>query len=100
MLTVYWFLHVELARVVSRVFLQVMGFSMLLICFVCNFFSFCRAEKCLLYSMRLWGHNTNSFHVASGTIYNEVKLFCMIVAYVDQKEQISVDYSCFFVLLL
>lgn len=36
------------------------------------------AEKCLLYSMRLWGHNTNSLHVASGTIYNEIIVWKLV----------------------
>ncbi|EEF47191.1 nucleotide binding protein, putative [Ricinus communis] len=29
-------------------------------------------EKCLLYSMRLWGYNLESLRIASGTIFNEV----------------------------
>jgi hypothetical protein len=30
------------------------------------------AEKCLLYSMRMWGDSVREFLVASGTILNEV----------------------------
>ncbi|KAJ0980531.1 hypothetical protein J5N97_008786 [Dioscorea zingiberensis] len=29
-------------------------------------------ERCLLYSMRLWGDDIDALHVASGTIYNEI----------------------------
>lgn len=29
--------------------------------------------RCLLYSMRLWGHNLEVLHIASGTIFNEVR---------------------------
>ncbi|XP_042476563.1 uncharacterized protein LOC122058127 isoform X2 [Macadamia integrifolia] len=29
-------------------------------------------ERCLLYSMRLWGSSLKTLHVASGTIYNEI----------------------------
>ncbi|KAK3194383.1 hypothetical protein Dsin_025693 [Dipteronia sinensis] len=29
-------------------------------------------EKCLLYSMRLWGDNLEALRIASGTIYNEI----------------------------
>ncbi|KAH1079034.1 hypothetical protein AAZX31_19G206700 [Glycine max] len=28
--------------------------------------------RCLLYSMRLWGHNLEVFRIASGTIFNEI----------------------------
>ncbi|KAM3323632.1 putative protein isoform X1 [Capsicum chacoense] len=30
------------------------------------------SERCLLYSMRIWGEDVGSFQVASGTIFNEV----------------------------
>ncbi|XP_059311756.1 LOW QUALITY PROTEIN: uncharacterized protein LOC132063295 [Lycium ferocissimum] len=30
------------------------------------------SERCLLYSMRIWGDDVGSLHVASGTIFNEV----------------------------
>lgn len=29
-------------------------------------------ERCLLYSMKLWGDNLEALRIASGTIYNEV----------------------------
>lgn len=63
-----------------------------------QFFSFCHAEKCLLYSMRLWGHNTNSLHVASGTIYNEVKLFCMIewLMWTKKSKEVWIIHVFFF----
>lgn len=30
-------------------------------------------ERCLLYSMKMWGEQIGALHIASGTIYNEVK---------------------------
>ncbi|XP_023734896.1 uncharacterized protein LOC111882766 isoform X2 [Lactuca sativa] len=29
-------------------------------------------DRCLLYTMRIWGHRIDSLHVASGTIYNQI----------------------------
>ncbi|CAI9300357.1 unnamed protein product [Lactuca saligna] len=29
-------------------------------------------DRCLLYTMRIWGHKIDSLHVASGTIYNQI----------------------------
>ncbi|KAL9253920.1 tRNA (34-2'-O)-methyltransferase regulator WDR6-like protein [Drosera capensis] len=33
------------------------------------------SERCLLYSMRLWGHTFEALQVASGTIFNEIVLW-------------------------
>lgn len=30
------------------------------------------AERCLLYTMRLWGNSISTLRIASGTIFNEV----------------------------
>ncbi|XP_043710584.1 WD repeat-containing protein 6-like [Telopea speciosissima] len=35
-------------------------------------------ERCLLYSMRLWGNNLRTLHVASGTIYNEIIVWKLV----------------------
>ncbi|XP_058076183.1 uncharacterized protein LOC131224801 isoform X2 [Magnolia sinica] len=35
-------------------------------------------ERCLLYSMRLWGDNVKALRVASGTIYNEVIVWKLV----------------------
>ncbi|GAB4841817.1 hypothetical protein Ancab_022553 [Ancistrocladus abbreviatus] len=35
-------------------------------------------ERCLLYSMRLWGHELEALQVASGTIYNEVVVWKVV----------------------
>lgn len=35
-------------------------------------------ERCLLYSMRLWGDNLTTLHVASGTIYNEIIVWKLV----------------------
>lgn len=32
------------------------------------------AERCLLYTMRLWGNSISTLRIASGTIFNEVGL--------------------------
>jgi hypothetical protein len=39
---------------------------------VCLQSCFLGAEKCLLYSMRMWGDSVRELLVASGTILNEV----------------------------
>lgn len=36
------------------------------------------SEKCLLYSMRLWGHELEALRVASGTILNEVVVWKVV----------------------
>ncbi|XP_039161352.1 WD repeat-containing protein 6 isoform X2 [Eucalyptus grandis] len=35
-------------------------------------------ERCLLYSMRLWGDNLQDLQVASGTIYNEILIWKVV----------------------
>ncbi|XP_056163038.1 uncharacterized protein LOC115689569 isoform X2 [Syzygium oleosum] len=35
-------------------------------------------ERCLLYSMRLWGDNLEDLQVASGTIYNEILIWKVV----------------------
>ncbi|KAJ4956703.1 hypothetical protein NE237_013486 [Protea cynaroides] len=35
-------------------------------------------ERCLLYSMRLWGSNLKTLRVASGTIYNEIIVWKLV----------------------
>ncbi|XP_030551812.1 uncharacterized protein LOC115756249 isoform X2 [Rhodamnia argentea] len=35
-------------------------------------------ERCLLYSMRLWGDNVEDLQVASGTIYNEILIWKVV----------------------
>ncbi|XP_077240486.1 transducin family protein / WD-40 repeat family protein isoform X2 [Tasmannia lanceolata] len=35
-------------------------------------------ERCLLYSMRLWGDNINALRVASGTIYNQIIVWKLV----------------------
>ncbi|XP_038683982.1 uncharacterized protein LOC119984211 isoform X3 [Tripterygium wilfordii] len=35
-------------------------------------------DRCLLYSMRLWGENLEKLHIASGTIYNEVIIWKVV----------------------
>lgn len=38
-------------------------------------------ERCLLYSMRLWGDNIEALHVASGTIFNEIIVWKVVPPY-------------------
>ncbi|KAG8653335.1 hypothetical protein MANES_05G010600v8 [Manihot esculenta] len=36
-------------------------------------------ERCLLYSMRLWGDNLEALRIASGTIYNEIIIWKVVL---------------------
>ncbi|GAV64080.1 WD40 domain-containing protein [Cephalotus follicularis] len=40
-------------------------------------------DRCLLYSMRLWGDSPEALRVASGTIYNEINIWKVIPQNVD-----------------
>lgn len=48
-----------------------LGFLLFYFCFWLCFY-LCVLERCLLYSMRLWGDDIETLRVASGTIFNEV----------------------------
>lgn len=38
-------------------------------------------DRCLLYTMRMWGHKIDSLLVASGTIYNEIIVWKVVCGY-------------------
>ncbi|KAF8401230.1 hypothetical protein HHK36_012160 [Tetracentron sinense] len=50
-------------------------------------------EKCLLYSMRLWGDNLKALRIASGTIYNEIIVWKVVPQSHTQSLTNSVDSS-------
>lgn len=38
-------------------------------------------DRCLLYSMRMWGNKVEALHIASGTIYNEIIVWKVVCQY-------------------
>ncbi len=41
----------------------------------------CVTERCLLYSMQLWGSTVGSLRVAAGTIFNKVLIIVVTLAF-------------------
>ncbi|WOL19113.1 WD repeat-containing protein 6 isoform X2 [Canna indica] len=52
------------------------------------------SERCLLYSMRMWGDNLNELRVASGTIFNEIIVWKLIPYSVHPSPNLSMEQSC------
>ncbi|KAM7526949.1 hypothetical protein LguiB_030359 [Lonicera macranthoides] len=51
-------------------------------------------DRCLLYSMRMWGDQVEALHIASGTIYNEIivwKVICPVKDCLKPANSFDVD---------
>ncbi|KAI3693829.1 hypothetical protein L1987_76782 [Smallanthus sonchifolius] len=54
-------------------------------------------DRCLLYTMRMWGDKIDSIHVASGTIFNEIivwKVVCECYTCLDRPSKDSEVHVC------
>ncbi|XP_021895939.1 WD repeat-containing protein 6 [Carica papaya] len=51
-------------------------------------------DRCLLYSMRLWGDNLEHLHIASGTIYNEIIVWKVVSVCGTLEDQTKLNTSC------